>query len=684
MKILKKLLNETFLKILSVYILNISIIFVFYILLKSNIPLYLPPLILLLFTILRYLKQSLKGNGKKILNLAFIACVIFFAFLCLTGILITPYSSFRIWFDSFGNHPEGNTIANLFILLICFFTCLIGTILFNFSKWRYALLLISILLGLMVIIYPRIWLIIFFIFSLLIWLFFSLRMQFIANYFILVISLIFGLIIYLSSPQAKGSRLVDNILYPGLRNMVNNFLPEFPLLISIPGYGYSFRENELGGNNVLSPAKIFEIKAKKGEKLYITTKRYDTYTGRNWINKYFIIPDLQRNMKGYLFFPELGKKLIHLKLLTDLYNTIPFTVQTQQILFDSKRLILDDLEEFSRLNPRYPLKYEDKVTLWQYDDNRTPANRLSESEKEIFTRVPASLPERVRLLAENIGRNSVNQFALIYNIQEFLSTGFRYDLNAPALKKNEDFIDQFLFTDKKGYCTHYASTFVILARLNNIPARYVTGFLVYMPPDDDTSFITGNSLHAWPEIWSPEKGWEPKEATIALSFDYEDMEEEEEWLNYDSIAANRRTLEQLEEVLGRKIKKKNVFSIPVEMIIMVISGILILGICYLLFIMLQYRFKFLFFYDQQKKCIYSMHRFAARIRYDFNPDDKGWEFWIEQLKKEFPLLETKLEFVLIILQKLIYSQYSINKREINFLLKMRKRIQTQRIMNLFR
>ena len=67
-------------------------------------------------------------------------------------------------------------------------------------------------------------------------------------------------------------------------------------------------------------------------------------------------------------------------------------------------------------------------------------------------------------------------------------------------------VDCFVFS-RKGYCEHFASTMVMLLRMQGIPARFVEGFL---PGDRDASgreTIRRDRAHAWVEAWFPDAGW---------------------------------------------------------------------------------------------------------------------------------------------------------------------------------
>ena len=81
-----------------------------------------------------------------------------------------------------------------------------------------------------------------------------------------------------------------------------------------------------------------------------------------------------------------------------------------------------------------------------------------------------------------------------------------------------DFLDYLLFEKQEGYCSFYATAFVLLARNQGIPARFVQGFSV--PKDDAQSVtVTSSMAHAWPEAYLEGIGWVPFEPTPGSKVD---------------------------------------------------------------------------------------------------------------------------------------------------------------------
>jgi hypothetical protein len=166
--------------------------------------------------------------------------------------------------------------------------------------------------------------------------------------------------------------------------------------------------------------------------------------------------------------------------------------------------------------------------------------------------VPATVPWDVRRLAWELAQGGGKRDAL-NNIERYLTVNYTYSLNPKRIGSDDDFVSGFLFDTQEGFCVHFATSFIILARLNEIPARYVTGFLAMIPDDGSPAIVTGEYAHAWPEVWIEGEGWVPWEATHPLSRDsYTPLGDE---LAYEfDIDLDRETARQLRSVLGSDVR----------------------------------------------------------------------------------------------------------------------------------
>lgn len=124
-----------------------------------------------------------------------------------------------------------------------------------------------------------------------------------------------------------------------------------------------------------------------------------------------------------------------------------------------------------------------------------------------YLELPA-MPARDAALARQMTEGLDKPYEKLEAIQAALDKRCRYDLAAPFQPETRDAIDFFLFTSRAGGCDQFASAFVVLARMNGIPARVVTGYA----PGDYNPFtgyyeILASHAHAWAEVYFANYGW---------------------------------------------------------------------------------------------------------------------------------------------------------------------------------
>lgn len=120
-----------------------------------------------------------------------------------------------------------------------------------------------------------------------------------------------------------------------------------------------------------------------------------------------------------------------------------------------------------------------------------------------------------------------------------------YSLELEEVPEGEEFTEYFLFHQKKGFCVHYATAGTLMFRMMNIPARYVSGYVVKpsaFQQDSDgnyTAVVTDESAHAWTEVFEEGIGFYPVEVTPAAA----DAAQEEENHTSETEKENRPTEE---------------------------------------------------------------------------------------------------------------------------------------------
>ena len=111
-------------------------------------------------------------------------------------------------------------------------------------------------------------------------------------------------------------------------------------------------------------------------------------------------------------------------------------------------------------------------------------------------------------------------------LRDAVSSQVEYSLTPGRTPGSRDFVNYFLLENHKGYCTHYASSGVILARMAGIPARYATGYVIVTDDYNSDNLnshgkytinVKDNRSHAWMEIYLNGYGWVPYEFTAGYS-----------------------------------------------------------------------------------------------------------------------------------------------------------------------
>ncbi|MBL4584862.1 MAG: DUF3488 domain-containing transglutaminase family protein [Pseudomonadales bacterium] len=91
-------------------------------------------------------------------------------------------------------------------------------------------------------------------------------------------------------------------------------------------------------------------------------------------------------------------------------------------------------------------------------------------------------------------------------LQEYRDNPFFYSLKPPRLGR--DSIDEFIFKTRKGFCEHYAGSFVFLMRAAGVPARVVVGYQGGERSSDGNYLLIHQfDAHAWAEVWLVGRGW---------------------------------------------------------------------------------------------------------------------------------------------------------------------------------
>jgi hypothetical protein len=134
-----------------------------------------------------------------------------------------------------------------------------------------------------------------------------------------------------------------------------------------------------------------------------------------------------------------------------------------------------------------------------------------------YLQLPADFPESVRQLSANITDNATTPYEKVLKINDYLA-GIPYDTDIEAPPEGTDGVEYFLFTQKSGFCVHFASAMAVMLRSVGVPTRLAIGYLPGEPGEERGEYILRDKFyHAWPQVYFPEYGWVDIEATPSSS-----------------------------------------------------------------------------------------------------------------------------------------------------------------------
>jgi protein-glutamine gamma-glutamyltransferase len=245
-----------------------------------------------------------------------------------------------------------------------------------------------------------------------------------------------------------------------------------------------------------------------------------------------IPPAKQRYWRGPVLTLTNGKKwtqahdLSHQKYLDK--PTFSGTPYQYTLLMESQEknwvFALDMPAEYPQLlhqNANYQLiTSEDHNKRTEYKLTSYPTYNtgyLTKTEYKNARQLPGTPSDNIKQLVTQLhGFDSAPDVFINQLLNHFRQEDFHYTLTPPLMEENP--IETFLFETRYGFCSHYASAFVYLMRVADIPARVVTGY------QGGEFNEVGNFLeikqadaHAWAEVWLDKQGWVRVDPTAAIA-----------------------------------------------------------------------------------------------------------------------------------------------------------------------
>jgi transglutaminase-like putative cysteine protease len=141
------------------------------------------------------------------------------------------------------------------------------------------------------------------------------------------------------------------------------------------------------------------------------------------------------------------------------------------------------------------------------DSLNATGDEYTDGIKSIYLQLPAGFPENIKVLSENITAKARTPFEKVMALDQYLAR-IPYQKEVEALPEGEDAVEDFLFTQKQGFCVHFASAMTTMLRSVGVPARLIVGYLPGDPGETYGEYILRDKhYHAWTQVYFPGYGW---------------------------------------------------------------------------------------------------------------------------------------------------------------------------------
>lgn len=321
--------------------------------------------------------------------------------------------------------------------------------------------------------------------------------------------------------------------------------------------GFS-EEVEVGGNIKKDNRELMTVQGSGSlvTNLYLSGKAYDTFTGREWKQKgtedfkehpldaLELIYAVNRFDEQWMFNYVLDSRItleyghfdtgyLFAPLKTTYVKDTEYQIKGRDFTFGVQKgygttygflfyQINQKTPEFVKLIHTSLPEDED---VWETVVSRFAPDGMKDLSLEDLYKYRQDMQEtyfdevelspQVEAYLQEITKDCATPYERLQAIEKELS-GFVYNTNPGKLpqgvRSEEEFLDYFLLESKQGYCTYFATTFVLLARAEGFPARYVEGFCVPVNQSKEMR-VTSGMAHAWPEVYIEGIGWLPFEPT---------------------------------------------------------------------------------------------------------------------------------------------------------------------------
>lgn len=413
--------------------------------------------------------------------------------------------------------------------------------------------------------------------------------------------------------------------------------------------GIDENDENLGGPFEYNHDEVFKLKTQYP--MYLRVEHKTTYTGKGWEKEPEEWQELSNSPASLGLYDRSEVNKIPVEIF-DIKKTkkrwIPYpgeitNIVTKQNVSIKRNMSVGRLEWVQNKNDENVSKYAFDYYLPGYSEEELRSIRVTKESE--YTDLPTTVPNRVKNLAISLTENEKTNYDKAKAIERyFQSDEFTYeteDVAVPA--KNEDYVDQFLFETKKGYCDNYSTSMVVLLRSVGIEARWVKGYRQgeVIHQEEQIYQVTNAFAHSWVEVYFDGFGWVPFEPTKGMVNPLqipkekkeigEGIEQQEEMVQEEEQEVEQQEEEKIEkqEINKKMTHSKHLFA---WIVIMLVILFIFMMIWKRKTIVRQLFFSKVFSFDSKKQFIRAYQRLIFSLK------------WLKRMKKESH--ETDREFAI--------------------------------------
>lgn len=333
-----------------------------------------------------------------------------------------------------------------------------------------------------------------------------------------------------------------HVYVPTIGSVRNDFRPlGKSQIFSFSSTMYAPNDNILGGPIIERDyTVIMRVKADEGN-LYLRGRTKNIYDGSQWLtdfdtyynNIYSDTLITNEHLDEIIIYPVT----IATRTLFSPYKYYNSSFSRDRI-YGNEDSIVYRKSATNISSERYSIRYIKPEFAHLYEE-------FDEGLRDAYLQVPSQGLTETKALVARLTASIEDPYEKMKTMERYLRDNYRYTLRTRAVDTSDDFVESFLFDEKQGYCTYFATSLAVMGRIADVPTRYVEGFITSDFLDYEGFYeVSSNRAHAWIEAYIEGQGWVRFEATPAY-LNGDEIEETEVFS--DSLESTGGVITELDE-----------------------------------------------------------------------------------------------------------------------------------------